>query len=168
MKNFRRILPYLILNVIISVTTTLLVLTVWNRIPAERSQNIPANATLQPASTASSGLQPLQTLPATDQAVIQVDTVIAPGDLENEVVVLKRIGEGEISLTGWKLTGGRKEYIFPDLTLFPNGSIRIYTRSGDRTAIELFWNLDQPVWKSGDTLHLLDWQGNERAAYTIP
>jgi hypothetical protein len=57
---------------------------------------------------------------------------------------------------------------FPNLTLSPNGSVRIYTRRGTNTVIELYWGLESAAWQRGDKVRLLDPEGNLRAEYIIP
>jgi hypothetical protein len=50
----------------------------------------------------------------------------------------------------------------------PRTDLRLYTRSGANSVIELYWSLTESVWRSGDTATLLDMQGNLRASYTLP
>jgi len=174
MKFWRRILPYLILNVVISAATTLLVITLWDRSQTDAlpisTGGIPASGSLQTAApTDNSGPQTTPTMPPLDTPVIEIEAVIGAGDLETETVVLKRVGEGELLLTGWKLSNGRgSEFTFPDLVLNKNGSVRLYTRSGANSVIELYWSLTESVWRSRDTATLIDMQGNLRANYILP
>ncbi len=173
MRSWKRVLPFLLLNVLISAATTLTVLIIWDRtqrpvLPAAGSLN-PLQA--QPAqNNAQGGAPPVQaTLPPLEEPVILSETVIGAGDLQNEVLVLRRVGEGELQLNGWKLSNGRgAEYTFPDLVLNKNGSVRLYSREGINTVMELFWGGRQPVWRAGDVVSLTDWQGNLRASYSIP
>ncbi len=173
MRSWKRVLPFLLLNMLISAATTLTVLIVWDRtqrpvLPAAGGIN-PGQA--QPAeNTAQGGIPPLQaTLPPLEELVILIETVIGAGDLQNEAVALRRVGEGELQLTGWVLSNGRgAEYTFPGLLLNKNGSVRLYSREGSNSAMELFWDVNQPVWRAGDVVTLTDWQGNVRATYSIP
>ncbi|MEN4011778.1 MAG: lamin tail domain-containing protein [Chloroflexota bacterium] len=173
MRSWKRVLPFLLLNILISAATTLTVLILWDRshrsaLPAAGSLN---PAQMQPAeNNATGGFPPAQdTLPPLEEPVILIETIIGTGDLANEVVVLRRVGEGELQLTGWKLSNGRgSEYAFPELLLNKNGTVRLYSRVGTNSVLELFWGADQSVWRSGDTVTLTDWQGNARASYSIP
>ena len=166
-------MPFLILNVIVSAATTLIVLVLWDHgqspaflsgsggQPVAGQTGIAANVTQSPT------MQP--TLPPLDQTVVMIETVIGAGDINNEVLVLKRVGEGDLSLTGWKVSNGRGDsFVFPDLLLSKNGSVRLYSRSGASTVIELYWGRTDPAWRSGDTVTLSDYQGNTRATYTVP
>lgn len=173
MNFWRRIFPYLILNVIVSAATTLLVLSLWDR---RQPQALPiATGGIPIADTAPT--QPVDqlpapasaTLPPLDTPVIEIEAVIGAGDPATEALVLRRVGEGELLLTGWKVSNGRgSEYTFPDLVLNKNGSVRLYTRDGVNSVIELYWGRTESVWRSGDTASLSDPEGNLRAAFTIP
>lgn len=173
MNFWRRVFPYLILNVIVSAATTLLVLSLWDQ---RQPQSLPISsggipiaesAPTQPVDVPSA--QVSATLPPLDTPVIAIEAVIGAGDPAVEAVVLKRVGEGELLLTGWKISNGRgNEYTFPYLVLNKNGSVRLYTRNGTNSVIELYWGLAESVWRSGDTASLTDPQGNLRAAFTIP
>lgn len=173
MKSWKQILPFLALNVIVSAATTLAVLLLWDR--TQTRSVLPATGGLPAQTSPANETLPLDqatveaTLPPVDQPVIVIETVIGAGDTDNEVVVLKRTGEGELLLTGWKLANARgDEFVFPYLVLNKNGSVRLYTKTGTDSVIELFWNRTQSVWKSGDTVTLYDSAGNTRATYTVP
>lgn len=173
MNFWRRVFPYLILNVIVSAATTLLVLFLWDQ---RQPQALPVSTGGLPITTTAPvpavdlpTPQASATLPPLDTPVIEIEAVIGAGDPAVEAVVLKRVGEGELLLTGWKITNGRgNEYTFPYLVLNKNGSVRLYTRSGTNSVIELYWGLAESVWRSGDVASLTDPEGNLRAAFTIP
>ncbi len=98
-----------------------------------------------------------------------IDSVIGVGDLASERIFLKRVGSGELSLTDWQLVAEDGEaFDFPQLTLFENGAVFIYTREGQTTAVALYWALDHSVWESGDTVVLLDDQGEVHTSFQIP
>jgi hypothetical protein len=100
---------------------------------------------------------------------VTIDSVIGVSDLASELIVLKRVGPGEISLTGWQLVAENGEiFDFPQITLFEKGGLFIYTKEGQTTAVALYWALDHSVWESGDTLVLLDDLGEVHTTYQIP
>jgi len=111
-------------------------------------------------------------IPTRLAASVAIDSVIGAGDLDSERVMLKQRGEGELSLVGWRLEDNQGNIFifpqFPQLILYKGGAVNIYTKVGSNTVVDLYWGLDQPVWKSGDTVVLKDPQGNERASYLIP
>jgi len=160
--------------VIVSAATTLAVLTIWDR---AQSPGTPLFSGLKPAISSTQPTQPSEgqspqsaaTLPPVDTPVITIESVIGVGDLETETLVLKRVGEGELLLTGWKISNGRgDEFTFPDLVLNKNGSVRLYSRSGVNSVIELYWARTEAAWRSGDTASLTDPEGNLRASITVP
>ncbi|MHB8191780.1 MAG: lamin tail domain-containing protein [Bellilinea sp.] len=168
MNFWKRIFPYLILNILVSAATTLIVLMVWDRVQYPVLSGA-AGGIPEAVVTSNPGAVDQQvTLPPLDTPVIRIETVIGAGDLPSESIQLQRIGEGDLQLEGWRLEGNGKEYVFPKLTLNKNGSIRLYTRAGQSTVIELFWGLDKAAWKTGDTIILFDSAGNQRATYSIP
>jgi len=109
-----------------------------------------------------------QTQPG-QEAQLKIKTVIGVGVLANEHVVLQRTGDGELSLAGWRMDDGAGHtYIFPELTLYKDGSINLNTRQGDNTVLDLYWGLTTTVWRSGKTVYLYDAQNQLRASFAIP
>jgi hypothetical protein len=171
MNHWRRIVPYLILNILVSAVTTLIVLTIWDRVQRPTLPAASGSVAEAPALTNIPGAgtpQPQVTLPPLDEPVIRIETVIGAGDLATETVQLQRIGEGDLQLAGWRLEGNGKTFVFPALTLNKRGSVRLNTRAGQSTVIELFWGLEEAAWRPGDTITLYDPAGNQRSTYTIP
>jgi len=113
---------------------------------------------------------PTATLPAViGQPQVVIENVIGAGDLTTERVLLKCIGSGEISLAGWQLMEEDGQvYTFPQFTLFEGGAVNLHTKAGQSTVVDLYWGLGAPVWKSGETVILLDAQGNVHATYRVP
>ena len=157
------ILPFLLINILVSALTTLAVLWLWNR--AQPSAVVPTPSA--PQAGQPTALQ--NALPPLDSPVIRVDYVTGVGDLTQELVRLSRVGEGELNLLGWKLEDSAgHEYIFGNIQMSQSGAMDLYTRAGSDTAIALYWNLPESVWKTGVKVTVKDWQGNLRAEYTIP
>lgn len=165
MTSWKRTLPFLLLNVLVSALTTFLVLTWWEQshltaLPA--AQNVPTNPSTAPA------VLPTADLAAVGDTHITIENVFGAGDYQTEVVEIQRESETDLVLTGWKLRDeSGHEFTFPNLTL-KNGAIRIYTRSGTDSVIELFWGLSDAVWEAGEIVTLVDPQGTLRASYQIP
>lgn len=180
MKKRSNLFLYLLLNVIVSAATTLGVLYTWDRV---RKATLPAELTNLPtaaaaaaqdshASSTPGAVQPTDTLPPLDQPIIDFVSVVGAGNLDQEVIVLKRAGGGNLDLSGWKISGEHNNtYTFPSqpaLILYQDGAIQVFTKTGADTATEVYWNRDQAAWSSGEQLHIYDSQGNERAAYRVP
>jgi len=131
-----------------------------NSLPAEEIEAELEATTTNPTSTP---------VPLTGESRVTIDSAIGVSDLASERIFLKRVGPGEISLTGWQLVAENGDvFDFPQLTLFENGAVFIYTREGQTTAVALYWALNQSVWESGDTVVLLDDLGEVHTTYQIP
>ena len=229
MKGWKRLLYYLMINVLVSACTILTILVVWERThntlpgslistirgtdlnPADASATpLPENDLLPEATPTESFFayqvvsgdtfesiaeeydmsaeelivingftqsQPLGEgevlrIPVHPKGSVVIDSVIGAGDLETESVLLKHHGDGELSLSGWRLEnqeGGI--YIFPqvpELVLYKNGAVYVHTRSGANSVVDLYGGLNSPVWHSGEEVTLRDAAGNIRSTYTIP
>ena len=89
--------------------------------------------------------------------------------LNAEVAIVKFDGEGQLNLAGWQLKDSNgNTFTFPQITLYPNGAVQVHTSSGTGTVIDLYWNMGDPVWQSGEDAKLYDAQGNLRAVYRVP
>ena len=165
MKSKKQWLPFIVLNIIISAITVLLVLYIWNRIHPTQQ------LTLQyPQATADNSNQsnPVGTLPAPDEEVIKISNVIAAGDYQNEYVVLTRVGEGPLNLSGWMLVDmDEHRFVFPDINLI-TGNLEVYSKGGANSVNKLFWNAEEAIWKSGETVTLINSAAQPRATFEIP
>lgn len=176
---------YLILNIIVSAATTLAVISIWDRVRTSRQPQpvvqvqatAPEGQPTQPsAATPPVASVNTEAAPTAAQAstgpLIQVDGVVGAGDPQQEYVMLKRLGEGDLSLAGWKLQSENgTAYTFPsgpELILFKGGAVQVYTRAGTDTPTEMYWNRKDAVWHSGQWVTLVDAQGKVQATYQIP
>lgn len=101
--------------------------------------------------------------------LVEITTLIGAGDIDNEQVLIKNIGQTEVSLEDWRLLDSDGNiYIFPNLLLHPDGAVTIHTITGQNTPVELFWGMESPIWEVGETATLVDQQNNVRATYQIP
>lgn len=98
-----------------------------------------------------------------------IEGVIGAGDLNFERVVMRRSGDGELSLAGWTLEDENGHaYLFPQLELYKGSTISLHTRAGADTVTDLYWGLAEAVWETGEQITLRDAQGSERAVYRLP
>ena len=126
------------------------------------------SATTTRFATAAPSPTPSATSPG-DEPGIRISGVTGPGSLESERVQLSRTGEGSLSLAGWQLEDeDGNVYTFPQLTLFKGGAINVNSRGGQNTAVDLYWGLSAPAWRSGEMVTLRDAQGEVRATYQVP
>ncbi|MBN2043478.1 MAG: lamin tail domain-containing protein [Anaerolineales bacterium] len=178
MQNFRRIVYFLLLNVLVSAVTVWVVVTIIFRNQAvQPAATLPALASLPEEQTG----EILVTEPSTFQDssdndvldvipdLLEIESILGSGELETERVLIKHIGETEVSLVGWQLQDeDGNAYSFPALTMFQGGAVTLYTRRGTSTVVELYWGQDQPVWQSGERAYLLDPDAEIQAVYTVP
>jgi hypothetical protein len=108
------------------------------------------------------------TAPAAAEAPeVVIVGVSGVGNLAEEAVQLINSG-GVAAMAGWTLDDGHGTvYVFPELNLY-QGAVRVYTRAGSDTAIDLFWSLDRTLWSPGTTITLRDAAGSIQSTFTIP
>jgi len=165
MSVLKRLLPYILLNILVSAATTYGVLTWWTI--NYYAPTIPG--LVQPSQTAPMATMSSSSLLPLGVPVIEVGEVIGAGNLNIEGVLLRRVGDGELRLNGWRLEDNAgHRFTFPDIVLFKGGSVRVFSRAGSNTVNELYWSMDKPVWTSGRSVVLYDDQGNSRASALVP
>ncbi len=107
--------------------------------------------------------------PSANIGQVEIVGIFGAGDLSSERVQIRGLGEGTLSLTGWRLRDeDGNEYVFPKITLFGNGAVDIYSDAGVDTVVSLYWRFGQPIWSPGETAMIVDGAGNIQATYTIP
>src|SRR5262245_32635400 len=145
--NRRRLLLYLLLNILTSVCVTSAILFWYDR--NYRSVSISAvQPALQSLNQGISASQP--TLDAQTKIPVEIVSVIGAGTLNAEWVVISYNGEDQLNLARWELRDeDRHVFVFPQLVLHPNGAVQIHTTSGTNTVIDLYWGEGEPVWQSG-------------------
>lgn len=160
----KKILPYLLLNIAVSAITMLGVILIWNAFhPRPEVKNGQGGLTTAPTEDA------VSILPAAGEKSVEIQSVFLPGELNYEKIALKNVSDSPVDLTGWSLTNeGGDKFVFPTLTLYPDGAVEVYSGVGINTAVELYWNAPDAVWKSGTRALLLDSAGAERSQYLIP
>lgn len=93
-----------------------------------------------------------------------------PGsDVEGEYVRIVNGTSDAVDLTGWVLrdADAKHTFTFPAFTLEAGAEVRIWTKSGDDDAANLYWGNNRPIWNNtGDTGVLLDAEGNEITRYS--
>jgi LysM repeat protein len=130
-------------------------------------------ATPAPTATATPNIAPtpIATEPPTEgEAVVEISEVIGVGSLADEAVTIINSGNRSVALVNWELSDDDGiVYTFGQVTLFGEGaSILLHTETGQDTATNLYWGLEQPVWESGETLTLTDSEGTVRVTFTVP
>jgi len=97
----------------------------------------------------------------------------APGnDNHNKVeeyVCFTNEGESPVDMSRWILRNKKGHtFTFPNFVLSPGASVRVHTGCGTNTRTDLYWcKRGGAVWNNkGDTVSLLDSQGNPIATYS--
>lgn len=176
MGNRSHVFLFILLNVFISATVTLTVLWLW-----ERAHPRPDVSALRIESNSEPNLQspPQQVNNQLDQEFlfeisnedieINIYSIVGASDLEIEYVQIINQGKNRADLTGWQLADetGQK-FTFPVFLLNSGGAVKVISKSGTNTAIEIFWQADQPIWQSGETARLFNAAGELITSYTIP
>lgn len=105
----------------------------------------------------------------TQEAKVVINSVISAGDLTSERVFLTRTGDGELNLADWKLEDeDGNGFVFPQLALYKDGAVNVWTTSGSATVVDLYWGMGNSVWESGEKVTLRDARGRVHTTYTIP
>jgi len=180
MNQTKRLMFYLLINVIVSACTILSILWLWDRPDKPLQGLLPGQPTTEIPVAAPSGSIPAQVIendvptevPKPVEypiGLVEFGNIIGSGSAANEVVIVQRLGDGELQMADWKLqdTNGNI-FTFPDLTLYKDGAVYIHTAAGMNTVIDLYWNKTEPVWQVGETATLIDPLGNIQATYQIP
>ncbi len=82
-----------------------------------------------------------------------------PGpDVEGEYVQIRNFTGSSVDMTDWTLRDqAGNTFTFPPFSLSPDASIRVWTKSGTNTALDLYWGRSAAVWNNeGDTAYLRD------------
>ena len=106
----------------------------------------------------------------TGQGVIVVTGVIDPGVLATEAVQLVNNGGQAQQMAGWAVRDeDGNVYTFGGVSIFGEGAgVVLHSRAGNDSPIEMFWGLDEPAWRSGETLTLWDAAGQVVATFVVP
>ncbi len=96
-----------------------------------------------------------------DVRIIHVEYRPPGSELSGEHVLIENQG-GDQDMTGWSLSNRHSETYFfpPGFVLKQDGSLRVWTKDGVNTEIELYWGRSDPVWDNEyDTVRLRDNSG---------
>ena len=149
----RRLVLYILLNALVSILASGAVLYFYERVNHK---------------TDCGTIEVIPTLPS-GSVKAEITSVIGTGVIADESVVIRNNGNVSLLLTGWTVKDNQGDvYTFPQLTLYPDGTVQLHTGPGIDTASDLFWQRTTPVWNSGDLVALYDTHNIARAFYRIP
>ena len=148
-----------------------LVLWLWQKqmpLPGIKPTFTPA-VTLASAALPSDPQKPANSTPHPSDGVLNIEGVFGAGDLNVEYILIRNQSNSSVNLSGWSVSSSTKEsFSLPQLTLNTNGAVRLYSKHGTNTVIELYWNSDQALWTSGSQIFLLDQSGQQQASWQVP
>jgi LysM repeat protein len=134
--------------------------------PTEEAATDEASLTTAPASDALPA--PLPTLTPSGPPVVEIWQVLGSDRLAVEIAVVHNRG-GLASLENWTLSDVEGNvFIFPALTLFADGEVRIHSATGQNTPSDLYWGRSAPAWHSGELITLNSAEGNVVDTYIVP
>lgn len=135
------------------------------RIPAGGS-----NAPSAPAVSGDGGGAAQGNTPAPEGMI--VSAVSGVGDAAAEQILLVNDSDNAFNLQGWTLMissgGSAPVYTFGNLSLFPGGTVRLHSRSGVDTSVDLYWGQSAALLAGGATLRLTDSSGAMVHSFIVP
>ena len=113
-----------------------------------------------------------------ENLLIEIVEVGGIGNLATEYVKLLRPDSDPgdtVSLQGWRLADEKEnDFIIleqsglPSLELHGGGAVRIFSKEGTSSPIDLYLGLSEPIWEPGETVSLIDLNGIVHDTYQIP
>jgi hypothetical protein len=80
-------------------------------------------------------------------------------ELDGEYVIVQNLSNRKIDLKDWQLCDYKSVhcYVFGDIAIQPQSSLKVWTRDGTNTSTELYFGEAKPIWNNGeDTAYLYD------------
>jgi hypothetical protein len=174
MNQAKKLLFYLVINIAVSAITILGVLYLWEN---TQLKNVLFKDGEGPGSAGSSETSPVADGETSD-LLIEIGEVGGVGNLATEYVRLIRSGadsEETISLQDWRIRDENNHNYnileqsgLASLELHSQGAVNIYSKEGSSNPIELYLGLSDPIWEPGETVTLIDPQGEVHDTYLIP
>lgn len=172
MNRWKRLIFYLLLNVLVSTITILVVLFVWENTRLKETLALTSETETYPTA---------KTTPQDNKAkdsVVEIVDVTGVENLATEQIRIKRVGNSSdqtLSLLNWRIRDENGHEInlsahlnFQSLDLHSDGAILVHTKAGNSTPLDLYLGLEEPLWSPGETITLLDAEGKVQDTYLIP
>ena len=173
MNQAKKLLFYIVINIIVSAVTIIGVLYIWEN---TRLKNVLFDGADTPAEVSSPAAENGSEESA--NLLIEIGEVGGIGNLATEYVRLVRPDSeagATISLQDWSIRDeNNHEFVILEqsglasLDLHGQGAVNIYTKTGSSNPIELYLGLSDPIWQPGETVTLIDPQGDVHDTYLIP
>ena len=178
MEFWKKTFPFILLNIFVSATTVLLV--IW--LTQNGTIQLSTKPTLTPIVTKinpstedplaqGTAENPIAATPnaSADEGSLLIEGVFGAGEISVEYILIRNQSESPINLNGWSIQSSNgKKLDLPQLILNKNGAVRLYSKHGTNTVIELYWNSDQALWTSGSKIQLLDANREQKSEWQVP
>ena len=109
---------------------------------------------------------------AEDSISVSIYAVVGVGNLDVEYVEIRNQSQGAVDPGGWQiLDEDGNSFTFPtspSWLLSSEGAVKVLSKSGNDSVIELYWQSNVPIWQSGERVTLLNSEGKIIATYLIP
>lgn len=169
MEKKKSLLPYVLINISVSILTVFLILFLWDRAhPTTRIIKSTQEVETQIIVGSTPDLQGPKAVIDSSESDVTIDGVFGTGELNLEYILIRNDSDKILNMEGWKVRSSSDLYIFPNLSLNRNGAVKLYSKQGNNSVIELFWGNTNSIWKPGDKILLEDPNGELRATYLIP
>jgi hypothetical protein len=64
--------------------------------------------------------------------------------------------------------GSESVFVFPAVTLYPGGEVRLHSRTGTNRPSDLYWGAVEASWQGGALVTLRDAEGEVVDTYIVP
>ena len=174
MNQAKKLFVYILINIVVSAVTIIAVLFLWEN---TRLKNVlfGGSTQIEEGSPAGTSLDPVD---ETSHLLIEIGEVGGVGNISTEYIRLIRPaaeGEDTISLKDWRIKDENNHNYaileqsgLASLDLHSQGAVNIYSKEGESNPIELYLGLTDPLWQPGETVTLIDPQGEVHDTYLIP
>ena len=168
MKFWKQTLPFLLLNILISAVTVFAVIYFFGpKIMAWAQARAGLTAAPAPTDNNPDIVAPTPVIPL--ELNLLIEGVFGAGDLQTEYILIKNQGKATANLLNWSLQGKRgQNYTFPDLRLAQNGTVKLFSKEGTDSVLELYINSGASLWQKGDILTLKDTSGKIQTSFQVP
>jgi LysM repeat protein len=131
------------------------------------SADMTATAAAELGATATSLPTPL---PSGGELQIAISEILAPGQVEQERVIISNVGDQLADMQGWTLSDiDGNVYSFPNFRLWAGGSVTVHTRIGQdgNPPANFYWGKLQAVWSASEVATLKDAARAEISTYIV-
>lgn len=191
MSRWKRLVYYLLLNVIVSACTVWSALWIWEwrspkfdgalpRFSQTEEPRGPEDVSFLQATVAAATINSQINQPAFQgdsvletsepgDTEVAIANVFGAGVLDTERIRIVNEGQASVNLAGWKLVDGDENtYTFPQLTLYPKSAVELHNKAGVDDVKHLYWGLEEAIFTSGEILTLTNSQGVSVDVFTVP